>query len=119
MMWKRCRRPILNPRMRPQGLQTPAFTNQPVERMDAHGKAIESASPHLPPPSHDPQWGPAPGRIGAPAGFWRRVAAFIIDGMIVGIPSRLLSNVIPNLALSILVPILAVGAYFVICWVRM
>ena len=44
----------------------------------------EPFQPAQPPPSSDTQWSPG-GPTGPRAGFWRRLAAVIIDGLIVGV----------------------------------
>ncbi len=63
-----------------------------------------------------PRYAPAP--LLVLAGFWRRVGAYLIDGVIVGVSSRAVERLIPNALLSLILTTAGAAAYFIIFWVK-
>jgi len=74
--------------------------------------ATESTTPQAPPPP--PEASPD-GPSGPRAGFWSRLGAAIIDGLILGVPVNILVAVAPDAAVAIQLIFLIIGiAYYVL-----
>ena len=78
----------------------PTFLEQPVPDVGAR--------------PYDPRFAPVHPLV--LAGFWRRLVAYLIDSLIVGIPTRLVGRLLPFPAIDFIVTTLTAAAYFVILW---
>ena len=61
----------------------------------------EPFQPAQPSPPTNTQWTPG-GPTGPRAGFWRRLGAILLDGLIIGVPIGILSAIVKNQAFSFL-----------------